>query len=774
MDILLWLFILEILGIIGMPASFYFLNQAFDKGIVSAKIIGLLIFAFVIWTIGYLEVFLIDKSLGITVLIILLIAALLIIQAKRKSFQLLIRESYKNILICEFLFISVFLSFALIKSMNSQIDHTEQPMDFAFLNSVFYAISYPPLDPWYSGYTIQYYYLGYVIFAWPAKLVGIQPEISYNLALISIPALSASITFSIISTLSIMLGIKRKLTILLSFLGVIIQNLFGNMEGILEIIRAWGFGSVNFWKSFNIKGFEAPILEGSLLPNQHWWWWKASRVIDTIHFGKSLDYTIQEFPFFSFFLGDLHPHFMSIPFMLLFLALFINFLIPARNHTIRYIKIFNISFIGIVVGAIGFINTWNLPTFIVLGSLMLIIHGFNYQKLDAHILRNTLFFLFIYIISIFLPFADFYSQSITHSFKISPYLGAGTSGLHFIIVWGFFLIALLPTIFLRFPIKKTSYLIKLFTISIILSLLPIVFWIFITHEVGPLLLRFQSSNLAVILLILITLPVGIVNAIHHNFKQSTPYGIVLLFSIIGMLLIFGVEFFFILGPFGSRMNTIFKIYYQIWILFSICSPIAIYLTLKHLNLFQPKTSLLRWAYPSLLAITFIFGISYPTAVLITTSQNTFSLNGLSQLKATNPEEYEAIKWLISARNPEDVILEAWGQDYTEYSRFSAFTGIPTIIGWTGHELQWRRDTIEHQSRLEHVDRIYLGKNKNESNELIQKYKIKYIIFSNREKSKYNLKNLGHLDGSIELVFSQNNTQIYKTRILEAKEVKFAN
>ena len=201
MDILLWLFILEILGIIGMPASFYFLNQAFDKGIVSAKIIGLLIFAFVIWTIGYLEVFLIDKSLGITVLIILLIAALLIIQAKRKSFQLLIRESYKNILICEFLFISVFLSFALIKSMNSQIDHTEQPMDFAFLNSVFYAISYPPLDPWYSGYTIQYYYLGYVIFAWPAKLVGIQPEISYNLALISIPALSASITFSIISTL---------------------------------------------------------------------------------------------------------------------------------------------------------------------------------------------------------------------------------------------------------------------------------------------------------------------------------------------------------------------------------------------------------------------------------------------------------------------------------------------------------------------------------------------------------------------------------------------
>ena len=39
-------------------------------------------------------------------------------------------------------------------------------------------------------------------------------------------------------------------------------------------------------------------------PDDFWWWWRASRVINTFDGGVGLDYTIQEFPFFSFILGD--------------------------------------------------------------------------------------------------------------------------------------------------------------------------------------------------------------------------------------------------------------------------------------------------------------------------------------------------------------------------------------------------------------------------------------------------------------------------------------
>ena len=96
----------------------------------------------------------------------------------------------------------------------------------------------------------------------------------------------------------------------------------------------------------------------------------------------------------------------------------------------------------------------------------------------------------------------------------------------------------------------------------------------------------------------------------------------------------------------------------------------------------------------------------------------------------------------------------------------------TIMGWPGHQLQWRGNSIEHQSRLKNIDKIYLGKDKNVLNKLINKYKINYIILGNREKNKYNIKNLENLSGSIKLVYSNNTTQIYKT--IKIQEKNFIN
>ena len=54
----------------------------------------------------------------------------------------------------------------------------------------------------------------------------------------------------------------------------------------------------------------------------------------------------------------------------------------------------------------------------------------------------------------------------------------------------------------------------------------------------------------------------------------------------------------------------------------------------------------------------------------------------------------AIRWLNDHAKPGDIVLEAPGCGYTinselPTSRFSTFTGIPTVIGWNGHETQWR-------------------------------------------------------------------------------------
>jgi uncharacterized membrane protein len=45
-------------------------------------------------------------------------------------------------------------------------------MEFAFLNAVGRSATFPPVDPWLSGFAISYYYFGYVMTSVLARLSG--------------------------------------------------------------------------------------------------------------------------------------------------------------------------------------------------------------------------------------------------------------------------------------------------------------------------------------------------------------------------------------------------------------------------------------------------------------------------------------------------------------------------------------------------------------------------------------------------------------------------
>ena len=108
--------------------------------------------------------------------------------------------------------------------------------------------------------------------------------------------------------------------------------LAGNLEGALEFAHLQNWGGRGFWEWIGIKGLDGGNTGSGAFPDTQWWWFRASRVIDTLaDGGQSLDYTITEFPVFSCVLGDLHPHVMSLPFIVLGLALTLNFFLSGEN-----------------------------------------------------------------------------------------------------------------------------------------------------------------------------------------------------------------------------------------------------------------------------------------------------------------------------------------------------------------------------------------------------------------------------------------------------------
>lgn len=384
-----WLWI-TLAGVAVFPLCMRLLSGLPDKGYTLSRTIGMMLVTFVFWLLasyGFL-----DNSVGSILLSWLIVAILsLWIYARLGNIRDIFawwRENRSLFIVTEVLFFGLFFVWVIYRAHQNQILYTEKPMELAFMSAVQRSSTFPPNDPWMSGYAISYYYMGYVMSSMLSMLNGISRTIGFNLTIASEFALTGLTAFGVVYNLVRSRAFEsvtqfrnssasRGAAISVGLLGMIFMVLMGNFQGVLieapyqsksmpqSYFEYWGTQErSNFADDAYIQNPNSALLDNPASWSS-WWWFRASRVLTDYNLDNTLPpdwhaQPIDEFPAFSFLLADNHPHVLSLPFVVMVIGMMLNLVLTGRDPN-RYENLLY----GVAVGALVFLNTWDGPIYLV-------------------------------------------------------------------------------------------------------------------------------------------------------------------------------------------------------------------------------------------------------------------------------------------------------------------------------------------------------------------------------------------------------------------------
>ncbi|HLB12761.1 MAG TPA: hypothetical protein VJO15_07375, partial [Dehalococcoidia bacterium] len=131
--------------------------------------------------------------------------------------------------------------------------------------------------------------------------------------------------------------------------------------------------------------------------------------------------------------------------------------------------------------------------------------------------------------------------------------------------------------------------------------------------------------------------------------------------------------------------------------------------------------------------------------------------------AVDPGEYEAVQWLNTYVEGSPVVVEAPGGSYTDYGRVSSRTGFPTVVQWTGHEMQWRGPIRELAEREQDVQQIYTSTDTALVRRLLSKYDAQYVYVGRLERARYGEAVLARFAATMPVAFQNQGVAIFRVR-----------
>jgi YYY domain-containing protein len=663
----------------------------------------------------------------------------------------------------EAIFAGAFLLFVVVRMLNPDLWQPwfggEKQMEFAFLNGILRSPTFPPVNPHFAGGVINYYYFGLYLVAYLVKLTGIYAEVAFNLTIATLFGLTVINTFAVaysavkghapLGPAGTSIPWTRGLGVAL--LAPVFVTIIGNLDGFAQLVRSLASiqpgpfeSALPGLKSIADSAAGLRLVAGGQAQLPVYDFWAPSRVIVP---------TINEFPYWSFLFADLHPHIIGIPLAGMFLALAL--VLIENAHTDWRVRwrygLALLAVFALFLGAMAAVNLWELPTYLGLGILAFLISQFRGQGRIHWLL--TLGVAFVYAAGAYLLFLPFFASYVNVGASGVGLLRAPDAPHLWLLVWGFlgfmFLSWLLFTAtrpalpvvdsqgralsrpsgieravslqFRRFEqLPRAIYLHRQlvtrprFLYLVLLAIIPL-----------AVLVALVMFLLGWHVLALCLLPLGLAVAVLWRRGRAADAGSLFasMLGATGLALLAGTQIFylkdFLDGSDYYRMNTLFKFFNQVWVLWGVMAAIAVprlideWVAPEAAKRASPLQKGARLAWTATFVALFVASLAFP--LLGTPSRldqrmpgwrpPIGTLNGLDFMREGEygwPDynnvfelryEWGALQWLLDNVRGNATILESSEVEYYRAwgTRMASNTGLSGLKGMHEQEQRYPED-----------------------------------------------------------------------------------
>ncbi len=630
-------------------------------------------------------------------------------------------------------FLGVFAVVLAMRLANPDLWHPftggEKPMELAYLTAIARSTELPAFDPWFAGGYINYYYLGWFFVAVPIRALQLVPEVAFNLAVPTFAALGASVVFAVGHGLAGLAtgstgGQRGRLGAgagaVLLVLGVGNLDAAGQQLDRLRAADTWGLADgvpAIGWVLGLVGGAWQWITGGDI---GRYDWWAPSRVNDGT-------FDITEFPFWSLLFGDLHPHVMGLPFLALTVALALAYIAsadePRRGAAIAALA-------GLVTGLVRMVHTWDLPTALIIVTAAVVAGQVLAPKgRRAASAVGHLAIVGATHIAITWPYVrngEVFDAGIDAAPVTTRLVDLISQFGVFFVVLGIYLASRLRHLRAEGRLEPD----RVAQIEIVVAVgAGVAFGLGFSPVAG------LSAGLAVVF------------AAVARREQVVAHAVASGLAGLGLAIAGGVDVVTIDND-VQRLNTVFKFWYQSWLLLALVSAFAAWHLVVSVRSASAGSNSRR-ALGAVAVVLLAAGLAFPLFGSWERFDARFqatgpTLDGLAYL-ATDPvyttadqttrlaDDWPLAEWLRRNVEGSPTIVEAVGPSYQWAGRMSVLTGLPSVIGWEFHQVQQRRGYATAViGRRNDVTAFYTVPDPDAARRFLRTYDVAFVVVGTQE------------------------------------------